>query len=131
MVVAYTPYSEMPRAIALNGTELVCLSLYRPDMIPLWLTEVIPISELGDFFNVGNLGTSMRQIKAALAFQGTMYQLFMGISSDPTDTFNIAWTTASRMTTTDPFITGCLQPVLGYTDADVITLFALAATFPY
>lgn len=130
MAQAYTPFSEMPRAIALNGSELVCLSLYRPDMVPLWLTEVIPISDLG-FFIANNLGTSMRQIKAALADQGNLYALFMGISSDPTDSFNIAWTTASRMTPTDPFITGCLQPVLGYSDADVVVLFALAATFPY
>lgn len=135
MAQALTPYSQMPIAVALNGTEKICLSLPQDAPLPPFLTETCTVDQLAQFIGgsivpVGSI--SMRQIFAALADLGVMYSpLFIALPASIADSYNIAWYHASIMTQTDPFITGFVAPTLGYGPVQIAALFALAATFPY
>jgi hypothetical protein len=72
----------------------------------------------------------MRQLVAAMAGQGTLVAVYEALPSDITNSYNIAWSHAYYMGITDPFITGFLQPTLGYTTAQMQALFTLALTYP-
>lgn len=73
----------------------------------------------------------MRQLKAALAAQNVIIEVYQALPADIANSYNIAWASASVMTLTDPFVTGFLQPTLGYSTPQLDALFSLALTFPY
>ena len=127
--VVGTTLNNLPPVLALNGSELFFLYQYDP-AISTWITYSCTAEQL---FNGGFDGASvcsMRQLFAAMADQDVMLTAFDQLPADITNTYNIAWTHGYRMTITDPFITGFLQPAIGYSDAQMVALFALALTFP-
>ena len=129
--MAVTTYSEMPQLIVLGGGELVCLS--QPGTTPTpWITGTITLSELASFIISGGFATAptMRQLFAAMAADNVMVIAFEQLPSDITSSYNIAWNSAFRMPITDPFVTGFLQPALGYSPSQMTALFAQALTFP-
>ena len=135
---AYTPFSQMPIATAINGTEILCASLPQPFSIPPFLTETLTVAQLAAYIalliNGGHIVpigyVSMRQLKAALAFQNELVPLFDNLPGDMNNEYNITWWSGSIINATDIFITGFLQPTLGYSNAQVVTLLALAQTYP-
>lgn len=129
--MAVTTYSEMTPLITLSGAELLCLS--QPGVTPTpWITGTITISDLIGFINSGSVGIqpTMRQLLAAMASQSVMVTAFEQLPADITDPDNIAWNHAFRMSLTDTFTTGFLQPSIGYSDLQMIELFAFSLTFP-
>ena len=73
---------------------------------------------------------TMRQLIAAMGSQAVLVSVQNAVPADITNAYNIAWTHAVYMPLTDPFVTGFLQPTLGYSGAQMTTLYALALTFP-
>lgn len=124
-----TTLNDLPPVLGLNGTELFFLYQYD-SLISQWITYSCTASQLFDGGTSGASTCSMRQLFAAMADEDVLVDAFDQLSSDITNTYNIAWNHAYRMTITDPFITGFLQPALGYSDVQMIALFVLALTFP-
>jgi hypothetical protein len=123
--------SQMPLALALDGTERLCISQTGNQAVP-WVTKAATTAQIVALV-AGAVGPSictMRQLFAALASLNLLTTAFEALSSDITDPYNIAWNHAGTMTITDAFITTFLEPVLSYNDSQIIALFALAQTFP-
>lgn len=126
-----TTLNDLPPVLALNGSELCFLYQFDP-MLGKYVTYSCTTFQIAQLaFGIGGEGVcSMRQLFAAMANQGVMYQAFEQLPADVTNTFNIAWNHAFIMTINDPFIQDFLQPALGYSDLQMTALFALALTFP-
>lgn len=125
----------LPPAIALNGGELMWLYQQGPTEVTPWVgvrATTGQIAALASEGIVGPVGSicSMRQLLAAMAFEGVMVLAFNSLPADITNSYNIAWSHAYKMTITDPFVTGFLQPAIGYNNEQMIALFILALTFP-
>lgn len=128
--MAGTTLDAIPPAISLNGNELVWLYQHGNDVTP-WIGVSCTVGLLASFFaGINSVTPSMRQLFAAMANQGVMVTAFEQLPADITDPDNIAWNHAFRMSLTDTFTTGFLQPAIGYSDLQMIELFALALTFP-
>jgi hypothetical protein len=123
-------YIDFAPAIALNGNELVLIYQQGNNVTP-WITVNCTTGQIANLLNGGVSNTpSMRQLFAAMAFQNVMVSAFEQLPSDITNTYSIAWNHAYRMPINDPFVSGFLQPALGYTGAQMTSLFALALTYP-
>ena len=61
---------------------------------------------------------------AAMAAAGVMVTAFNALPGSITNTYNIAWNHAYRMSINDPFITGFLEGAIGYSPAQMAALFA-------
>lgn len=128
-----TTLDVLPQAIALSGQELVWL--YQPGPNPLVTPWIGVRCTTGQLATIGGGGPgaatcSMRQLFAAMASQGVLVIADQQVPGDITDPNNIAWNHAYRMTITDAFITGFLEPAIGYSPAQMAALFVLAQTFP-
>jgi hypothetical protein len=129
-----TTLNNLPPAIALSGAELVWL--YQPGPNPLvtpWIGVSCTTSQIANLLTTSGGGSStcsMRQLFAAMANQSVLVLAFGSLPGDQTNQYNIAWYHAYRMTITDPFITGFLEPAIGYTGAQMAALFVLAQSFP-
>jgi hypothetical protein len=126
---------QLPPALALNGGELVWLYQQGPTIATPWIGVQCTASQLAAFANalykLPSAGfVSMRQLVAALNAQGNLVTVFEALPSDITNQYNIGWNHAYIITQADPLVTGFIQPTLGYSGAQIATLFALAATFP-
>jgi len=130
--MAGTTLTAIPPALALNGSELVWIYQQTGNPVNPWVGLRCTTSQVANLLTVGTLSNSisMRQLFAAMASQGVMVTAFEALPADITDSNNIAWQHAYRMTITDTFITGFLQPAIGYSTAQMQALFALALTFP-
>lgn len=132
MPIAPTPYDQAPILSGIIGTEL--LYAYQPlGTIPsTYRGGTITPLQLKSFVQGTSSGTiaSMRQLKAALVSQTVMLTVLVAVPADPTNATNIAWFSAYEMTPTDTFVTGFLQPTLGYSNAQITALFTLALSFP-
>ena len=125
-----TKYSQLPPLLALDGNELVCISVPTGDPTP-FVSYYTTTYQIAALLTPGGVGScSMRQLIAALSFQGQLNNLFDALPADINNQYNIAYWHAYRMTQSDPFITAFLQPTLGYNSAQVEILFALAVTYP-
>jgi hypothetical protein len=132
--MAVETISQLPQIFALGGNELFIISQPQtpPTAVP-WVSYAVSISTIKSFIQGTGavVGTcTMRQLKAALAAQSVMVQVYDALPSDITNQYNIAWASGATMTLTDPFTTGFLQPTLGYSAGQMTALFALALTFP-
>lgn len=125
---------KIPPALALNGSELLWLYQSGGNQITPWIGIQCTLDQLQNFVLYGPqtpyVYTTMRQLLGALQTQGMLYTAFSALPSDVTNTFNIAWNHATNITIQDPFIVGFLQPTLGYSQAQLQTLFALANAIP-
>ena len=126
---------QLPPALGLTGGELVWLYQQGPDQVTPWIGVRATVAQLAAYIinNQGLAGTgyaSIRQLAAALASQENLVTMLDALTSDVTNQYNIAWSHASTISTTDPFVTGFLQPTLGLNNAQVLALFTLANTFP-
>lgn len=131
--MAGTTLDQLPPAIALTGAELVWI--YQQGTNPLvtpWVGYRCTTSQIANLLSTdgGAASCSMRQFFAAMSSQGVQTTAFSALSTDPTNTYNIAWNHAYRMSIADPFITGFLQSAISYTSAQMVALFVLANTFP-
>lgn len=131
--MAGTTLDQLPPAIALTGAELVWI--YQQGTNPLvtpWVGYRCTTSQIANLLSTGGgVGVcSMRQLFAAMANQNVMTTAFNQLPGDMTDANNIAWNHAYRMMISDSFVTGFLQPAIGYNDVQMVALFALALTFP-
>jgi|SRR6185437_3207801 len=133
--MAGTTLDELPVALALNGGELVWLYQQGPTEATPWIGVRSTTSQIATFINYTlNLPSSgyisMRQLVAALADQGVLVSVTEALTSDITNSYNIAWTHGYITSLSDPFITGFLQPTLGYSTPQMQNLFNLARNFP-
>ena len=133
--MAATTLDQLPVALALNGGELVWLYQQGPTEATPWIgvrgTTAQIAALITTTLKLPNAGyVSMRQLVAALASENLLLGVTQALPGDETNAFNIAWTHAYLMSAGDPFVVGFLQPTLGYTGAQITTLFAYAATFP-
>lgn len=132
--MAITTYTELPTTLVLNGNEI--LAGYVPNGLqpPLnpYTTQQFTTQQVANLAMAGaNANTvTMRQLLAALANQNLLYVAFQALPSDPANSYNIAWWHATRMSLADPFITGYLEPTIGYNSTQMAALFILALTFP-
>jgi hypothetical protein len=131
--MAGTTLDVLPPAVALSGGELVWL--YQPGLNPLvtpWIGVRCTTQQIANLLTTtGGFGVcSMRQLFAAMAAAGVMVTAFEALPGDITNSSNIAWNHAYRMIISDPFITGFLQPAIGYTNAQMTALFAAALSYP-
>jgi 5-enolpyruvylshikimate-3-phosphate synthase len=130
--MAGTTLDQLPQAVALSGSELVWLYQQGPNDQTPWIGVSCTTFQIAALIN-GNSGTSvcsMRQLVAALAANGVLVAVAQAVPGDITTSTNIAWNHAYRMTISDSFVTGFLQPTLGYTNAQMIALFVEAQSFP-
>lgn len=129
---AVTTFDQAPILTGIIGSEL--MYAYQPlGTIPAtYLGGTLTPNQLKAFVQGTSAGTvaSMRQLKAALVSQSVMLTVLVAVPADPTNSTNIAWFSAYEMTPTDVFVTGFLQPTLGYSNAQIAALFSLALTFP-
>lgn len=123
---------QLPPALYLGGAELIWLYQPGPTEATPWIGVSCTVADLISYINSGGFSTqpTMRQLLAAMASQGVFLTAFQALPADVTDPNNIAWNHAFRMTLSDPFITGFLEPTLGYSQAQMQALFTLALTFP-
>lgn len=77
--------------------------------------------------NTGGFVT-LKQLKQALQSQGVLVQYSNLISSDITNTINILWTSGGSVVIGDALYSD-IAAKLGYSPAQMTTLFALAETF--
>jgi len=127
-----TTLNDLPPVLGLNGTELFFLYQYDP-LLGVWVTYSCTADQIANLSSGSGGGSgvcSMRQLFAAMADEDVLVTAFDQLPSDITNSYNIAWNHAYRMTITDTFITGFLQPAIGYSSAQMAALFVLAATFP-
>ena len=134
-LMAGEAFYNLPPALALNGGELLVAYQQGPNQATPWIGVQFTASQFSAFISEAlqkpsACYVSMRQLASALASRSVLVELVQALSSDITNTYNIAWTHGYIITAADPFISGFLQPTLGYSGSDVATLFALAATFP-
>ena len=124
--MAGTTLDKIPPALGLNGTELMWAYQPGPTSVTPWIGVSVTPALLAQYLRYGPsapyVATTMRQ--------GQLVNLFDALPSDVTNSYNIAYNHASNITINDPFITGFLQPTLGYTQADVNNLFNTAAAVP-
>ena len=131
--MAITTYDQLPVTLSLAGNEIT--AIYVPSglapPLPQWVTQRCTTAQIAQLVS-GSAGSSvtMRQLLAALAADSLLVTLFEAVPADITNQYNIAYWHATKMTLTDPFITGFLQPTLSYSALQVQTLFTLALTFP-
>lgn len=126
-----TTLNDLPPVPALNGGELCFIyQFWTPTQE--WITYSCTTAQIAGLFEGGGgvATCSMRQLFAAMASEDLMITAFEQLPADITDTYNIAWNYAFRMTLADPFITGFLQPALSFTSGQMAALFVLALTFP-
>lgn len=131
--MAGTTLDQLPPALALSGAELVWL--YQPGPNPLvtpWIGVRCTTSQIANLLSTssGSGVCSMRQLLAAMAAAGVLVTAFEAVPADITDSNNIAWNHAYRMTISDPFITGFLQAAIGYTSVQMAALFVAALAYP-
>jgi hypothetical protein len=122
---------QIPPATSLAGGELIWI--YQPggSQATPWVGKSMTTNQLAGFIKgTGFTSPTMRQLCAAMASQGTLVGVFNALPSDITNSYNIAWWHAYYMNIGDPFVTGFLQPTLGYTGAQMQALFTFALTFP-
>ena len=126
-----TTLNNLPPVLYLNGAEL-CFIYQYDTLTSTWITYSCTTSQLSEISGGGGgFGTcSMRQLFAAMAQENVLYEAFEALPSDVTNTYNIAWNHAFRMTIGDPFVVDFLQPAISYTTPQMANLFALALTFP-
>ena len=72
---------------------------------------------------------TMKQLRRALVSQGQMVAMSGAIPGDVTNTNNIAWTSGGQIAVGDSLY-NFIAATLGYTAAQMSTLFSLALTFP-
>lgn len=129
--MAGTTLDQLPAAISLNGSELVWLYQPGPNETTPWIGVRCTTFQIADLINGSNSqSVSMRQLFAAMAQDNVLVTAFEALPADITNSYNIAWNRAYRMSLSDPFVTGFLQPTLGYSASQIAALFLLAATFP-
>jgi hypothetical protein len=130
--MAGTTLDVLPPALALQGNEL--LLIYQPQPGNLLVPYVglrCTTGQVAELITgIGTINPSMRQLIAALANQGVLVSVFDALPADITNSYNIAYNHAYVMTIGDSFVTGFLQPTLGYSGAQMIALFDLALSFP-
>jgi hypothetical protein len=127
-----TTLSQLPQVFNLSGNELFLLSQPQSNPQPVpWVSYAITTQDLKNFilYNTGQ-SVSMRQLKLACQAQGVLLTLFAALPADVTSQYNIAWNNAVQVNALDPFITGFLQPTLGYSGAQVTALLLLASGYP-
>ena len=132
--MAGTTLDKIPPALGLNGSELFWAYQPGPTPVTPWIGVSVTPGQLTQYLKYGPsvpyVATTMCQLLAALSTQGVLVTLFDALPSDITNPYNIAYNHANYITIGDPFITGFLQPTLGYSQADVYNLFNLAAAVP-
>ena len=131
-MMAGTTLDALPPAIALSGNELVWL--YQPGTNPLttpWIGVRCTTGQIANLLSGGGAAScSMRQLFAAMAAAGVLVTADQAVPADITNSSNIAWNHAYRMTITDPFITGFLEGAIGYSAAQMAALFVAALAYP-
>ena len=129
--MAVEKYSQMAPAIALAGNEIVCISVPQTFGPVPYVTMTTTVAQIANIYNgFTTVTVSTRQLLAAMASDGVLYTAFDTLPPDPANSYNIAWWHSFRLAINDPFVTGFIQPAIGYTTAQMQALFALAATFP-
>jgi hypothetical protein len=122
---------QLPPVVALNGNELFWIYQQGGNLPVPWVGYNVTLNQILQYAFGGTLGgCTMRQLLAALDAQGVLTEVSNAVPSDITDGYNIAWNKAARMTLTDPFTTGFLQPTLGYTNDQMASLFNQALAYP-
>ena|ERR1035437_6907706 len=129
--MAVTTLNDLPPVLSLNGSEICFMYQYDP-LLELWITYSCTTGQIASLASqITGAGTvSMRQLLAAMASQGVLVTAFESVPADITNTYNIAWNHAYRMGPSDTFVTGFLQPTIGYTNGQMAVLFVLAAGLP-
>jgi hypothetical protein len=123
-----TNLTQITPLVAINGTEVLYVIQYD-SLTQTWIDYTCTSGQIANFFaGITTSTPSMRQIKAAMADLGYMLQVSQEVPSDVTDSDNIAWTAAFRMSKGDIFVTGFLVSLLGQSAVDAI--WAIAPTFP-
>lgn len=126
--MANTNLNQITPLVAINGTEVLYVIQYDP-LTQTWVDYTCTTDQVANFFaGITTATPSMRQIKAAMAQLGYMVEVSQAIPADITDSDNIAWTSAFRMSIADPFVTQFLVQLIGQGAVDAI--WALAPTFP-
>lgn len=134
--MSVTTFDQLPPALALDGSEIAAIYVPSglPAPLPQWITKRVTTAQIANLLNPDSEGDvavcSMRQLFAAMAAMNVMVTAFQSLSGDMTNSNNIAWDHAYRMSIIDPFVTGFLQPAIGYNDLQIAALFVLALTFP-
>lgn len=130
--MAGTTLDVLPPALGLQGNEL--LWIYQPQTGDTPVTYVglrCTTAQVAALVSgIGTVNPSMRQLIAALASQAVLVEVEQAVPGDTTNSYNIAWNHAYVMSIGDSFVTGFLQPTLGYSGAQMTALFTLALTFP-
>ena len=130
--MAAVTLDQLPPAIFLSGNELIWLYQVGPTDATPWIGVNCTVGDLAGYIQNGGFSSqpTMRQLLAAMASQNTLVGVAQAVPSDITNSYNIAWNHAFRMSLSDPFITGFLEPTLGYSQSQMQALFTLALTFP-
>lgn len=123
-----TTLDQLPPALALNGNELFWIYQQGPNEAVPWVGLRCTANQIAALIQNSQSRTTMRQLLSVLALQGLLFEVFEALPSDITNTYNIAWNHASSISIGDIFVTGFLQPVLGYTNTQMQALFQLAGT---
>jgi hypothetical protein len=128
--MAGTTLDALPPAIALSGQELVWL--YQPGTLTTpWVGVRCTTGQIANLLAGGGAAScSMRQLFAAMAAAGVLVTADQAVPGDITSSTNIAWNHAYRMTINDPFITGFLEGAIGYSPAQMASLFTAALAYP-
>lgn len=126
-VQAGTTLDTIPPALGLNGGELFWIYQQGPTEATPWIGLSCTAAQIAQFAaGLAQPATTMRQLLSALSIQGVLIEVFDALPSDLTNTYNICWYHGATVSLGDVFVTGFLQPTLGYTNAQMQALFVLA-----
>ena len=130
--MAAVTLDQLPPALYLSGAELVWLYQVGPTEATPWIGVNCTVGDLAAYIVSGGFSSqpTMRQLLAAMAGENVLVSAAEALPSDITNEYNIAWNHAFRMSLSDPFITGFLEPTLGYSQDQMQALFTLALTYP-
>lgn len=132
--MAGTTIDKTPPVLGLNGAEILWAYQQGPTAETPWIGVHITPKQLADYLNYGPsapfVASTMRQLIQAMSTLGVLVTVFDSLPSDITDPYNIMWAHGNYVTIGDPFVTGFLQPTLGYSPAQMRVLFQLAAAAP-
>lgn len=125
-VQAGTTLDTIPPALALGGDELFWVYQPGPTEATPWIGLSCTLDQVVSFVLGRQTTTTMRQLVVALQGQGVLVEVAQAVPSDITNAINICWAHGNAISLGDIFVTGFLQPTLGYSNAQMVALFGLA-----
>lgn len=120
---------NLPMAIAINGSEQ--LECVQNGVSVRITTGQIALFAAALFIakQSGSAVCSNRQMRSALNAAGQLVTIDGAVSADITNTVTIEWRNGSVIVNGDA-VASFIQTTLGYTNVQMLALFASALTFP-